>query len=91
MLSDRLGIPGNKAEFIIWKQTPQARNIWNLFPETFTHVDNLNNLRLLFNFKVNGFDYRTNEESVEIMKFLQEYKVILVDGYTIKKNPLFLS
>lgn len=63
----------------------------NLFPETWTHVANINPLKIMFNFKLLGVDWRSEEEFKVIMDYLVDIKFILRDGLTIRKNTIPLD
>lgn len=67
------------------KKNEQA--IKDIFPQTWTHMHNLNGLQLGFKFKLLGIDWRSEAEFGKIMVFLEKTKIILRDGYTVKANP----
>lgn len=67
------------------KQNEQA--IKNIFPETWTHMHNLNGLQLGYQFKLLGIDWRSQDEFGKIMVYLEKIKIILRDGLTIRRNP----
>ena len=58
-----------------------------IFPETWTHMHNLNGLQIGFKLKLYGVDWRSQEEFGQIMFYLEKIKIILRDGFTIKRNP----
>lgn len=59
----------------------------DIFPETFTHVSNLNILQIGFKFKLLGLDWRSQEQMADVMATLEKRRIILRDGHTIKRNP----
>lgn len=67
------------------KKNEQA--IKDIFPQTWTHMHNLNGLQLGFKFKLLGIDWRSEDDFGKIMVFLEKTKIILRDGYTVKANP----
>jgi hypothetical protein len=67
------------------KKNEQA--IKEMFPKTWTHMNNLNGLQLGFKFKLIGIDWRSEEQFSKVMVYLEKIKIILRDGYTIKANP----
>ena len=59
-----------------------------LFPETFTHMSNLNPLQIGFGFKLLGLDWRSNEQFGEIMAMLEQQRIILrSEAMLVKRNP----
>ena len=58
-----------------------------IFPETWTHMFNLNGLQIGYKLKLYCIDWRTQEEFGQIMIYLEKIKIILRDGLTIKRNP----
>ena len=67
------------------KKNEQA--IKDMFPNTWTHMDNLNGLQIGFKMKLLGIDWRSEEQFSKVMVFLEKTKLILRDGYTVKANP----
>lgn len=61
--------------------------IKDMFPETWTHVGNLNGLQLGFQMKLLGIDWRSEEQFGKVMVYLEKVKIILRDGLTIRRNP----
>lgn len=59
-----------------------------LFPDTWTHVHNLNILRIGFKLKLLGVDWRSVEEMKTILKYLQKIGAVQVQNiYQIRANP----
>lgn len=58
-----------------------------IFPETWTHMFNLNGLQIGYKLKLYCIDWRTQEEFGQIMIYLGKIKIILRDGFLIKRNP----
>lgn len=67
------------------KKNEQA--IKDIFPQTFTHMHNLNGLQIGYKFKLLGIDWRSQDEFGGIMVYLEKIKIILRDGLTVKANP----
>lgn len=61
--------------------------IKNLFPETLTHIANINMLKVRYGLKLIGLDYRDESQFTQIMVLLEELKFILREGYSIRRNP----
>ena len=58
-----------------------------IFPDTWTHIENLNGIQIGFQFKLLGIDWRSEEQFTRVMTYLERIKIILRDGFTIKANP----
>lgn len=58
-----------------------------LLPETWTHMGNLNGLKIGFGMKVLGIDWRSQDEFGRVMRFLERTRFMLRDGLTVKRNP----
>ena len=63
------------------------QEIKDIFPNTFTHVNNINGLNVMFEFKILGIDYKSKKEFIKILVFLTKIGLILRDGHSIKSNP----
>lgn len=61
--------------------------IKGLFPETLTHVANIDMLKVRFGLKLIGLDYRDESQFAQVMAFLERLGFILRDGYCIRRNP----
>lgn len=55
------------------------------FPETWTHIGNINFLQLGYKLKVLGIDWSSQEELAKVLAFLEQKGVILRDGFAIRK------
>ncbi len=58
-----------------------------LFPETWTHIDNIDALPLGFQIKALGIDWRTDIDFAVVMQFLEKAGIVLSEGFTIRRNP----
>lgn len=56
-----------------------------LFPETWTHVANLQVLPLMFQMKLLGIDFRSDVEFVEALIAFEALEVIHRDGHLIRR------
>jgi hypothetical protein len=74
------------SELIDQKLAKHETAIKELFPDTFTHIANINTLPIRFNLKLMGFDYRSEEEFASLMAMLEIKKLILRDGMMLKRN-----
>lgn len=63
------------------------QKIKDLLPETWTHIQNLSAMKLGFEFKVLGIDWRTDDDFAKIMIFFEKVGILLRDGMTVKRNP----
>ncbi len=61
--------------------------IKKLFPETWTHVRNLNALQVGFGLKVLGCDWRSKDDFRGVMLFLEKARLVLRDDMCVKRNP----
>ena len=58
-----------------------------LLPKTWTHAQNMNVLKIAFNLKLLGVDWRSEDEFGRIMVFLEKTGIMLREGITCKANP----
>lgn len=56
-------------------------------PETWTHMENIEALKIAYRLKLIGIDFRSTEEFGWIMLFLEKIGILLRDGYTVRRNP----
>ncbi len=61
--------------------------IKDFLPETWTHMNNLQGLRIGFRLKLLGIDWRSEDDFGKIMIYLEKTKIMLRDGFTVKRNP----
>lgn len=61
--------------------------IKKILPETWTHVHNLNGLKLGYQLKLLGLNWWTNEGFAEIMVQLEKSGLMLRDNFLVKANP----
>jgi len=69
-----------------WLRKNEAK-ILEILPQTWTHIDNLDPVKLGYQFKVIGIDWRSNEELTAVLCLLEKIGITLRDGYTIRANP----
>lgn len=62
-------------------------SIKSILPQTWTHSGNLNLMRLMFQLKVVGIDWRSEEEFVKVMSFLEKIGILIRDGELVRANP----
>lgn len=78
-LKDTLGNPQ-------WLQKNEPA-IRDLLPETWTHIENLNGLKLGFGLKVLGVDWRSQEEFCKVMVFLEKIGMMQrQNGFQVRAN-----
>ena len=58
-----------------------------LFPDTWTNIQNLNALKLGADLKALGVNWRSEKEFEMIMVFFEKLGFILRDGQNVKRNP----
>lgn len=58
----------------------------NLLPKTWTHAQNLEVMKIAFNLKLLGVDWRSEDEFGKIMVYLEKIGILLRDGLTVKAN-----
>jgi hypothetical protein len=61
--------------------------IKDLFPETWTHIGNLEGLKIAYRMKVLGIDWRSEDQFAKVMVFLTKTGFLLMQGQTVKRNP----
>lgn len=61
-------------------------DVKKILPKTWTHVGNLNTLKLGFQLKLLGIDWRSYDEFGKVMIFLEKIGFMLRDGYKIRVN-----
>jgi len=69
-----------------WLRTNE-KAIKDMLPETWTHVHNLNGLKIGFTLKLLGIDWRSQDEFGKVMVFLERTKFMLRDGLLVRRNP----
>ena len=63
-------------------------NIKRILPDTWTLLDNLNVLKLGMGLKLAGIDWRSPEELVKVMVFLERIGFLeRRNGYQVRANP----
>lgn len=74
---------GNKT----WLKENEAK-IKEMLPETWTHMENLNGLKLGFHLKLIGVDWRSQDEFGRVMLFLEKIGMLQrQNGYHVRANP----
>jgi hypothetical protein len=69
-----------------WLRQNEAK-LRALLPETWTHIENLNGLKLGFGLKLIGVDWRSPEEFGKVMLFLEKVGIIQrQNGYQVRAN-----
>lgn len=62
--------------------------IKNIFPETWTHAANINNIQLMFQMKLIGIPWSTEAELLKILTFLTKIGIVQVSKTElIRRNP----
>lgn len=60
-----------------------------LLPDTWTHMENLNALKIGFGLKVLGVDWRSEQEFGQIMVFLEKVGILQrQNGFSVRANHL---
>lgn len=72
---------GNEA----WLRSNETA-IKSMLPETWTHINNLNGLKLGYQMKVLGIDWRSEEDFGKVMLFFERIHFLLRDGVLVKRN-----
>ena len=57
-----------------------------MFPETWTHIGNVNLLSIGFTLKLMGMDWRTNDEFAKYLSILEDIGIIKRDGVLIRRG-----
>ena len=69
-----------------WLRENEAK-IRDLLPPTWTHMENLNGLKLGFGLKVIGVDWRSEDEFGRVMLFLEKIGMLQrQNGYQVRAN-----
>lgn len=59
-----------------------------LLPDTWTHMENLNGLKLGFQLKLVGIDWRSHDEFGKVMVFLERMGFLIrTNGVLVRANP----
>lgn len=59
-----------------------------LLPETWTHIENLNGLKIGFQLKLIGVEWRSTDEFGKVMVFLEKVGIMQrQNGYQVRSNP----
>ncbi len=58
----------------------------NLLPVTWTHISNINGLKIGFGLKLLGVDWRSESDFGEVMVNLERVGIMLRDGILIRKK-----
>jgi len=62
--------------------------IKKMLPDTWTHMENLNGLKLGFQMKLLGIDWRTEDQFGKVMVFLEKMGFLQrQNGYQVRANP----
>ena len=69
-----------------WLRDNEAQ-VKAMFPETWTHIGNLNGLQIGFKMKLMGIDWRSEDEFAKVMVFLTKAGFLLMQDQTVKRNP----
>lgn len=70
-----------------WLKANEAK-IKEMLPETWTHIGNLNGLKLGFHLKLIGVDWRSPDEFGRVMLFLEKAGMMQrQNGYQVRANP----
>jgi hypothetical protein len=60
-----------------------------LLPETWTHMDNLDGLKIGFGLKLLGIDWQSEDEFGKVMIFLEKVGILQrQNGYQVRANHL---
>jgi len=67
--------------------------IKELFPVSFTHIQQLNGLKIGGQLRILGVAWRTEKEFEMIMVFLEKLGFLIREGQAVKRNPesIFLN
>lgn len=60
----------------------------DLLPETWTHIANLNLVRIGYTFKLLGIDWRSNEDLAQCFALLERGQLLLRDGVLLRRANL---
>lgn len=59
-----------------------------LLPDTWTHMENLNGMKIGFGFKLLGIDWRSEEQFGKCMLFLEKLGMMQrQNGFQVRANP----
>ena len=62
--------------------------IKKLLPENWTHMENLNGLKLGYGMKLIGIDWRSEDQFGKVMLFLEKLGMMQrQNGYQVRANP----
>lgn len=58
-----------------------------ILPQTWTHMNNINILQLMYQLKLIGVDWRSQDRFVDVMVFLEKIGILIRDGMAVRANP----
>lgn len=70
-----------------WREEYREK-LLDLFPTTWTNISNVDLLQLGFKLKLMGVDWRTQEDLAAVLAICEENKLLLRDGYLIRRGNL---
>lgn len=84
-MSDALALTLGNVDWV----KDNERKLQRIFPEIWTHPGNINPLKLLFDLKLAGVDYRTDDEAAWALAFLTKVGICQVQPGTLcmRRNP----
>lgn len=59
-----------------------------LLPDTWTHIHNVDGLKLGFGLKLLGVDWRSENEFARVLVYFERIGLLVRQGMTVKRNPL---
>jgi len=75
---------GNEA----WLQKNEGA-LKRILPETWTHIENMNGLKIGFSLKLLGVDWRSEKEFGRVMVFLEKIGIMQRrNNYSVRGNPI---
>lgn len=61
--------------------------IKELLPQTWTHMENIDMMKLGFRLKLLGIDWRSELELAKCLVFFEKIGFMIRDGYTVRAKP----
>jgi hypothetical protein len=58
-----------------------------LLPDTWTHIHNVDGLKLGFGLKLLGVDWRSENEFARILVYFERIGLLIREGMAVKRNP----
>jgi hypothetical protein len=70
----------------LWVKENESK-LKGIFPETWTHLSNINPMQLMYQSKLVGIPWRSEQELATILAFLTKIGIVEVKDMLARRNP----